>query len=155
VYHTDFALIEVAVRASIRYTITLADTRVEFWQMGGEQPGSLHILFHLRRVARRSWCCCAGTMAEKQRQRFQREAPAPGSSSTSDGAAAPAMGQHLWSRSKRAGPICSQRRESQLFSPLPGFTATLSSKRRNNIVESRETIGFKSIVHKERISHSL
>lgn len=125
---------------------TLADIRVEFSRREGEQSIQGHYIFICAMLPERSWSCCSG---RKTKGAFstgmhpQREpaAPAMGSLSGAD------PGAHARFARNGAGPI--------FFLLCQASPQLCRQKRRNNIVESRGTIGFKSIVHKEPISRSL
>jgi hypothetical protein len=65
----------------------------------------------------------------------------------------PAEWRGSWAQIQRpAADLLATSFSPMYFSLRPGFTATLSSKRSENNIESRATIGFNSIVHKEHIS---
>jgi hypothetical protein len=148
VYHTEFALIKVPVRASIRYTHYHSCRymrRISTVGRRAEHPGSLHILF--------ARCCQSGPGlaardGETKGELFRRECTRGNQ-------------QHQrWAASleqiqARTPDLLATAQVPSFFLLCQASPQLCRRKRRNNIVESRETIGFKPIVHKEPISRSL
>jgi hypothetical protein len=163
VYHPDLPLSARPVRASIRYTNTLSHTKgVHAWNFAAGGPDalravgrvSLSIFIYLSGAARAP----ASRIWRERGKRKARSTLLCTVCTLFDGTAparsCPAILQTRWAELQSPaghllagllGPIF-------FFSLLAGFTATLSSKRSENNIESRETIGLQSIVHKESIS---
>jgi hypothetical protein len=115
-----------------------------------ESSRACHYIIYLSERCCQSVCCLDLALCRKNKGRSPLDGNAP--------ARCPAIlqnGENLGRRSRGRGRFDRNLLGPIFFSPLPGFTATLSSKRSKNIIESRATIGFKSIVHTKPISHLL
>ena len=124
---------------------TLSDTRVKFCSRRTDSEGNraCHYIFYLSER-----CCQSVCFSDLAPCRKTKGAPSTGMRRPA--AAQPSAGPMY--RSGGRGPFANHGHGPIFLPSLPGFTATLSLKRSENNIESRETIGFKSIVHKERIS---
>ncbi len=148
-YHPDLPLSKACPCLNPIHENTLSDTRVNFCSRRTDSEGNraCHYIFYLSERCRQSVCFSDLAPCSKNKGRpFDGNAPARCCSAQVCRLAGP-MG-----RSGGRGPFANHGHGPIFLPSLPGFTATLSLKRSENNIESRKTIGFKSIVHKERIS---
>jgi hypothetical protein len=107
-----------------------------------ESSRACRYMFYLSERCCQSVCCSNLALCRKKNKRLLLT-----------GMRRPAEWRGSWAQIQRpTADLLATSFSPIYFSLRPGFTATLSSKRSENNIESRATIGFNPIVHKEHIS---